>query len=156
MGGSARIVDRDHGYKALVKRIKSAAEEQVVTVGIHSAEGGAPAESGDGISVLEVATIQEFGLGNVPARSFVRAWADEQKGENEAILKKLAESVVKGQNTTHSALDKAGLVFVASMRQRVRGGIPPALHPTTIARKGSSTPLIDTGQLVGSITHKVE
>lgn len=154
MAKGVRIIDKDRGFRALMRRVRGAARGRAVTVGVHSGEGGAPASGGG--TVADVATIHEFGLGNVPERSFVRAWADDKRSDNERLLAKLAESIVRGQNTVDEALEKAGLVMAASMQQRIRGGIPPSLSPATIARKGSSTPLIDTGQLVSSITHKVE
>ena len=138
-----------------MKRVDAAARGRAVTVGVHSGEGGAPSATGGG-TVADVASIHEFGLGNVPERSFVRGWADENRQDNERTMRKIGEAVVRGDYGVNEGLERAGLVFAASMQQRIRGGIPPELSPATIARKGSSTPLIDTGQLVSSITHKVE
>jgi hypothetical protein len=107
------------------------------------------------MTVGDLATIHEYGLG-VPERSFVRAWADSNQQANEAALKAAAERVVRGSApSAQVALDQVGLVFVGSIQARMAGGIPPGNSPATIARKGSSTPLIDTGQLRASIRHKV-
>lgn len=151
---SARIIDRDRGYRALLRRVQAAARGRAVTIGVHSGEGGAPAAGGG--TVADVASIHEFGLGNVPERSFVRGWADEKKNDNERILRGIGEAIVRGDYSVEVGLERAGLLMVASMQQRIRGGIAPELADVTVARKGSSTPLIDTGQLVSSITHKVE
>ncbi len=153
MPRAVKIIDRDRGLKALVRRVKKA-RSRAITVGIHSGEGGAP--TAGGAAVADVASIHEFGLGNSPERSFVRAWAEENESENHDVLRKLGELVVKGRNTVDDGLEKAGVFFAASMQKRIQGGIPPELAESTIERKGSSTPLIDTGQLIGSITHKVE
>ena len=146
MAGTARVTDRDRGYRKMRKRVADLAKAKGITVGIHSDAGG---ES------VAVASVHEFGLGNVPERSFVRSWADSNKSKHADILRKLGIGVVRGENS-RSAMEKAGLVLVADMRQNIRGGIDPENAPATIARKGSSTPLIDTGQLVSSISHKVE
>jgi len=138
-----------------MRRVKKLARGRAVTVGVHSGAGGAPA-GGGGMSVGDVASIHEFGLGNNPERSFVRAFADDKRDEAAKVEARLVASAVKGTNTVDDALEKFGLWLVAAMQKRIRGGIPPALDPVTIERKGSSTPLIDTGQLVSSITHKVE
>jgi hypothetical protein len=45
---------------------------------------------------------------------------------------------------------------VGVIKQRIANGIAPPNSPYTIARKGSSKPLIDTGQLRNSITYQVE
>lgn len=150
-----RIIDRDKGWKALLKRTKKLDRRRGVTVGVHSGEGAAP--SGDSaLSVLDVATIHEFGLGNNPERSFVRAYADEHSDEVKAKEKELIAGAVKGKRTAEDVLELLGLWIVGKMQERIRGGIAPPNDPVTEDRKGSTTPLIDTGQLVSSITHKVE
>jgi len=155
MASRARIIDRDRGYKALLARVRKAARGRTVKVGVLSGEGGAPA--GDGAkSVLDVATFHEFGIGHNPERSFVRAWADANKDEHITLERKLAESVVEGSNTIESALEKMGLLLAASMQANIRSGVGPANAESTIDRKGSSSQLIDTGQLVSAISHEVE
>jgi len=154
MPNRSHIVDRDRGYRALVKRVGAAARGRAVTVGVHSGEGGAPSSTGGG-TVADIASIHEFGLG-VPERSFVRGWVDSNEDTANRLLREVGEAIVRGRYNVDTGLDRAGLVMAASMQQRIRGHIPPELSPATIARKGSSTPLIDTGQLVASITHKVE
>ncbi len=39
---------------------------------------------------------------------------------------------------------------------KIQRGIDPALKDATIAKKGSSTPLIETGQLINSIDFEVK
>lgn len=150
----ARITDRDKGYRKLKRQVQSVASQRAVTVGVHDGVGGAAA-GGGGASVADVASIHEYGLGNVPERSFVRGFADENKADNDRVIKKAAEQVVKGADVT-TVLDRAGLYLVGKMQGRIQGGIAPPLAAATVARKGSSTPLIDTGQLISSITHEVE
>lgn len=155
MAKGVRITDRDRGFKALMRRVKGAAKGRGVTVGIHSGEGGAPVPGGG--TVIDVGTIHEFGLGDAPERSFIRRWADEDEADHRVTERKMAESIIKGQNTAAEALEKMGLLFAAEAQKFISDGrATPALDPVTIARKGSSTPLIDTGQLRSSITHKVE
>lgn len=143
---ATKITDKDKGYKALKRRVRKARDKQTVAVGILSSAAG---------EVVEVATIHEFGLGDVPERSFIRGWADAERAENQRVVKAAAESVVRGTEPD-VALGRVGLKFVGDIRKRIIGGIDPPLSPITIARKGSSTPLIDTGQLIGSIAHEVE
>ena len=150
-----RIIDRDKGWKALLRRTKKLARQRGVTVGIHDGEGSAP--SGDSaLSVADVATIHEFGLGDNPERSFVRAYADEHADEVKAKERELIKGAIKGNRTADDVLELLGLWIVSKMQERVRSGISPPNDPVTIAAKGSSTPLINFGQLVSSITHEVE
>ena len=54
-----------------------------------------------------------------------------------------------------TALQRIGLWAQSEIQQRISDGIPPQNAPYTINKKGSSTPLVDTGQLRSSISFKV-
>jgi hypothetical protein len=54
------------------------------------------------------------------------------------------------------ALDRLGIQAQNIIKQSFRKNDWKPLNPKTIKRKGSSTPLIDTGQLIGSISYIVE
>lgn len=125
-----------------------------LTVGVHAAEGGA-GHTGSKLSVAEIATIHEYGLGTSPQRSFIRAWADSRKAEHQRMLKIIGENVVKGRYDAATGLARLGNLFVGEVQARISGGIPPPNAPSTVARKGSSKPLINTGQLRSSIRFRV-
>jgi len=162
MAGSS-IKDTDHGYKALVARMAAAAAGARLSVGIHEAEGGLPDESGEA-TVLDVATWNEFGgapteskpEGNPPRRSFLADWADEHVDENRETLRKIAAAVVKGKvPDMTTGLNRAGFLFVGQIQERIRAGIEPENADSTIAKKGSSTPLIASGSLWQAVKHEV-
>ena len=52
-------------------------------------------------------------------------------------------------------LEKFGQVAEIKMTQKIDSYIPPPLAEATINAKGSSQPLVDTGQLYGQISHEV-
>lgn len=153
--GSVRIKDTDRGFEALKARLGKAAAARL-SVGVHEAEGS---ESEDGeTTVLDVAAINEFGGpdDNPPRRSFIADWADENADEHKELLRKSAAAVVKGTLPSNEvALERLGLRFVGDVQKRMIAGIAPENAASTIARKGSSTPLIDDGQVLSSITHQV-
>jgi len=153
MASRARVIDRDRGYRALMRRLKSAARRRSVTVGIHAEEGGAGHEESD-LTVADVASIHEFGLNGVE-RSFLRAWADQDRDKHRDLERRMAESVVRGQNTVDAALEKMGVLLVAECQGFIQSD---SVSPKTIKKDPQDNPttLIATGQLVGSITHKVE
>lgn len=152
----AKVRDRDRGYNALMKRM-SGAPAATVTVGIHEAEGSATENEG-GMSVAEVATLHEFGLGGQEERSFIRAYVDENVDTIKSDLRKLSQAVVKGTlDSPEQALERFGLKTVGAIQTRISDGrVTPGLKESTIAKKGSSVPLLDDGILRSSITHKVE
>lgn len=155
----ASFKDKDRGYKRRVKDILGL-KPTSITVGIHAEEGSQIHEQKNHderttTTVLDIGTIHEFGLGNCPERSFIRGWADENKGKNEQTIRTMMKSVAQGKRTMNDAADIIGFRFVGDIQKRIKAGIPPGLKQATIDRKGSSTPLIDTGQLRSSILHKV-
>lgn len=149
----AHITSRDRGANALLAGFKEAAKGAELRVGILEA-GSEPAEGSKDLTVADVATFNEFGLG-VPERSFIRSWYDDNLDENRAALRRLQELVVRGEMSQAQAFEQLGLLFVGAIQRRIADGIPPPNAESTIKQKGSSTPLVDTGQLRASITHEV-
>lgn len=98
-----------------------------------------------GLPVTKPHTIQ------MPERSFLRGTIDVKQREIIRFAKNLFQRVITNQLDTKKALDMLGVFVQGEIRKRMSMGIPPALKPATIRRKGSSTPLIDTGQLRASI-----
>lgn len=140
-------------YDALVKLPTSF--NATVTVGIHG-----DGDHSNGMSIVQIGEIHEFGLG-VPQRSWLRGWYDERKhllskaiaAELQAVITAKAGSL-KGKPYL-VALKRFAVAVQASIQKRIASNIPPPLSPVTIARKGSSVALIDTGLLRSSITAQV-
>jgi hypothetical protein len=147
-----QVKDVDRGYKDLVKRVFEARRAKL-EAGILEADG---ARADGDLTVLEVATYNEFGTENVPERSFLRAWFDANEPAISEILRKQLGLVVAGKLTSEQALARVGAWCVGQIQQRIADGIDPANAPATIAAKGSSTPLIDTGTLRSSISYRVD
>lgn len=92
---------------------------------------------------------------SVPERSYIRATVDANLEKIKALKRNLAAKVLDGSTGLREALDTIGLFVKGLIQARISSGIPPALKPSTIARKGSSVPLINTGQLRASIDTEV-
>lgn len=156
MNERVRFKDTDHGLEALKARIGKAAAARV-SVGVHEAEGAEETEDGEA-TVIEVATFNEFGgpSDNPPRRSFIADWADENADEHKELLRRSSRAVFNGTLPSNAvALERLGLRFVGDVQQRIRAGIAPENAESTIAKKGSSTPLIAKGQLWTAVTHQV-
>lgn len=162
------VEDKDKGYQALFARLDNfKAQKLGLTVGVHGPEASAVHEEPESpepkkgakpkapITVGDIATVAEYGLGNNPKRSWLRDWVDQNQGEISGILKQVAEGAIQGRYSPSTAFDRAGLLFVAKIQERIRGNIPPALKDATVKRKGSSVALINTGQFVSAIRHQV-
>jgi hypothetical protein len=152
---NTRVADRDLGAKKLIEALTKHAS---VSVGIHEAEGSEQ-HQGTEMTIVDIAAVHEFGseAAGIPQRSFIRDWFDETRTENEANLTKLGKAVVTGKlPSADVALEQFGLRAAGDVKKRIIDGINPELEDATIDRKGSSTPLVDKGQLLGSIMHKVD
>jgi len=51
--------------------------------------------------------------------------------------------------------ERAGMLGRDACKDYIAGGVPPPNAPSTIRRKGSSLPLVDTGSMMNSITYAV-
>jgi hypothetical protein len=129
----------------------------VVTVGVQGT--GATTATGDATpsELVVIATANEFGTSTIPPRPFLRTalkrgrrkWTN---GLDAAVRAMAADDRPKAIRV----LRQVGLVMVGDTQATLRGGPWVDNAPSTIARKGSSQPLIDTGQLVQSIRAQVE
>lgn len=156
MASSVRVVDR--GANAMLKSMAEASKPATVKVGVIGQEASAGHKL-SALTMVAIATIHEFGLGPAykkkgPNRSFIRAYVDEKEATLKKRLRGIGEHVLRGKSV-RMGLEQFGLLTVGEIQQRISAGIPPALDQSTIDRKGSSTPLINTGQLRSSITHQV-
>lgn len=148
---TSSVRDSDRGYKALLARLVGHKKKPRVEIGILEADGEKAHDGG--VTVADVATWAEFGTETEPERSFIRAWFDEHEHQVRDDIAKLMRG---GKRTADQVLEIVGLRAVGQIQARIAAGVPPPNAPSTIARKGSSTPLIDTGQLRSSISHRVD
>jgi hypothetical protein len=124
-----------------------------ITLGIHGDAG----DHEGGLSLVELATIHEFGDGHSPQRSFVRAWAEINHDKIVRAFTAAGREVGRARRTPNQVLDSLGSLFKASMQARISEGIEPPNAESTIQRKGdSSTPLVDKAILKAGIDYKIE
>ena len=152
--GRVKFVDRDRGWGRLRRELRKSLRHPHVAVGIFGEKGSEPHQDSN-FTNAQVGSVHEFGLGNVPERSFIRGTIDQKGRKITRVAKALATQVLQGQVSTKIALDILGQFVKGEIQKRIARGIPPPLKPATIARKGSSKPLIDKGQLRASIDHEV-
>jgi hypothetical protein len=146
------VTDTDRGYRKRVAAIIGAGPVDTI-VGVIGEKASADHE---GITVGELAEIHEFGLG-VPERSFLRAWFDQNREKVIVRLRAAHRKVLLGELTPQRAGEIIGLWAVGEIQRFIADGkVKPALDPRTVVAKGSSVPLIDTGQLRSAISYAVE
>lgn len=135
-----------------------------VKVGVLQSQGGNQIHDPEsGLTMTEIAAIHEFGspAAGIPERSFIRSTFNVVRAADlQALVRRLAKQVVHAQMPITQALGILGQWGAAAVKNTIRtkrtiGPEPQELKPATIAAKGSSTPLVDTGRLLNTINYEV-
>ncbi len=144
-------------WEAIKANIESVGVGSHVKVGVLASRGGDAEHGDDGITLIELAAIHEFGspAANIPERSFIRRTFNASSAELRVMQTKLAAAVLRGMPVP-KALSILGAWAANAIKRTITGDhIPPPLKPATIARKGSDRPLVDSGRLLGAISFEV-
>lgn len=148
-GMQARVQRRTRrgGFEAIKKRQRTPG-----TVDVGVIDAGSHVDSD--LTVASIAYLNEFGIG-VPERPFFRWVTKAKKKEILVLTERLHHRVKMGELTLKQALGLLGEFVSDLIKQRIVELRQPPNAPETIRRKGSSNPLIDTGQMRNSITYQV-
>jgi len=147
---STKVTSKDNGYKKTLVRMGAMSGTKLF-VGVPPQADNVK-HGNNGLTVSALAAIHEYGLG-VPERSFLRAWFDENAEKIRQAISVMAKAIAAGRLTPMQAMAQLGLKFVGEIQARMARNIPPPLDPKTVARKGSSIALIDTGVLRSWISY---
>jgi HK97 gp10 family phage protein len=159
MARNVVVTDIDLGYDAILEEIEEL-QRSTLLVGIQEqAKTQSQTKNGRtqkaGLSVAEYAAKNEFGTREIPQRSFMRTAFDE----NIALIEKAVAiqygKVIDGDISLQAGLGIVGQVIVGLIQRKIRAIVFPPNSPATIAKKGSSKPLIDFGQMVKSVTYAI-
>jgi len=140
-----------------------------ITVGVHGEDASRP---GERFNNVQIAAVHEYGAPErgIPQRSFIGSTMDAQQAQILDDMNDAVDQVLQGQ-PIQSAVERVGIYTEERVRETIRAGIKPALSPATIERrraklKGGApsndrfgtkeTPLIDTGQLIQSVSSVVK
>lgn len=151
-GKVGEVVETGPGFGPIRERMAELSKLRV-KVGLIGAEGAAEHPGADGFTVAAVAAVHEFGHG-VPERSFLRSTMVEQRARFLGLLKAVGAKVAGGAEP-RALLALVGEAAKGAVQRKIVDGPFRPLHPKTIERKGSSRPLIDTGQMRQSVTYAV-
>lgn len=148
------LTDTDMGWRQALQSLAAAAGKPDAQVVV-----GWPASSGmhgeSGLTVAQVAAFHEFGTSRIPRRSMLADTYDQNAERYADAARKVASGIILGRVDLRRGLDLIGVMIKGDVQRRIAAGITPPLSPVTIARKGSSQPLIDTGQMRGALDHEV-
>ena len=131
-------------------------KDSVVKAGILAKDGSE--NHSEGITVFQIGMIHEFGVPekNIPRRSFIRVPIENNIKEITKLIENNHKLVSENAMSAKTALDRIGIKAQNTIKESFRNNKKKKKKRATVKRKGSSRPLIDTGQLIGSISYIVE
>ena len=88
----------------------------------------------------------------IPERSFLRSGFDANKDDVNKKAAKIMADVASGKTTVRGLHQAVGLELSGAIKEYAVSLNSPGNHPFTVENKGSSNPLVDTGDMIGSIT----
>lgn len=146
------IQDKDLGFTRIELDLKHL-RGRSVKVGIMGSE------SVDGVAVVDYAFYNEFGTSRgIPARPFMSRTYSEHKADMIKFTEFMYGQVIDGKMTPDHLLQTVGADYQSKIQKTIHDAKSWAAPnaPSTVAKKGSSSPLIDTGRMVGSVRYEVK
>lgn len=110
------------------------------------------------LSVIDIATFQEFGTSTIPARPALSTAMDiNQKEIGEAFEREIGK-ILDGKQKALQAAERLGIFAVTLVKKRIQDSPNWAkeLAESTKKLKGSDVPLIDIGEMLNSVTYVVD
>lgn len=117
-------------------------------------------------SNIEKAVFNEFGTrggasgggwgGPIPERPFMRNAIRNNRGKYRQAMRTSAPKILKGLTTLRIVLQKLGILAQGDIQHEITTLMTPPNAPTTVILKGSSKPLIDTGEMRQAVTWVIE
>ena len=143
----------DLGLDAIFRRL--AADARPSAAGVFS---GFRASEAKGVTNAQLAAWHEFGVpkNRIPSRPVIRGTVERNKRKLDRFLNRQAARVVEGSLTKDQMMLGAAEMLAGEMKKTITRSIGlKSNRPSTVRQKGSSRPLVDTGQLKNSYEGKL-
>jgi hypothetical protein len=148
---SSRTTDRitPDGVK-FQKMLKEFADKEV-RIGFQ--HGKATEE--DGTDICDIAAWNELGTVHIPARPFLRMSVDDNVSKINSFLQEKKQDILNGA-TAEQILEDIGIFQKDLIQEKITDGSFTPNAESTIKKKGSSKPLIDTGGMRKSVNYEIK
>ena len=125
-------------------------QDKKVRIGFQRGE----ASEEDGTDICDIAMWNELGTEHAPSRPFLRKSIDENIAEINSFLQSKKEDFLRGVSA-EQILKEIGIFQKDLIQEKITEGsyVPNAV--STIMRKGSDHPLIDTGRMRQSVNYVI-
>lgn len=141
----------EEALRQLAKRLEG---QSRVLVGVP--EGAGSYE--DGLTIATIAAVNNFGSEDkkIPARPFLEPAITKGAPQYQRLAEIMIPKVLDGTMAMTTLLEQMGNLAEGHVKQEITDLDTPPNAQSTIDRKGSSSPLIDTGALRQSIRYVID
>ncbi len=146
-GGWDRLTPEGQRFFAEIEKLK----EQQVFVGF---QAGQVADD-RGVDMAQIAMFNELGTSTAPSRPFLRMSVDENEDKIISTCGRELESLKSG-GTAETILRRVGALGVRLVQEKIGSGSFEPNAESTIRKKGSDKPLIDTGRMRQSVKYVIK
>ena len=108
-----------------------------------------------GVDMAQIAMFNELGTSTAPARPFLRQTADENLDDIKAFGGEKIQDIAEG-GMAEDALKQLGVYGKGLVQEQIKNGTFEPNAPSTIRRKKSDKPLIDTGKMRQSVNFVIK
>lgn len=121
-----------------------------VRIGIQQGEA-----SEEGVDLVDIAMFNELGTVHIPSRPFLRDSVDANADQINSFLQSMKKDLLRG-GSAEDVLKKIGVFQKGLIQEQIVKGDFAPNSEATIRRKGSDTPLVDTGRMRQSINYVIQ
>lgn len=143
------VIDKDKGMKQYLRSLGNL-NGVIVDVGLMNG-----AVNKEGANIAEYGAFNEFGTSKIPERPFMRPAFDKNKGKYSRMIEQATDPKTS-RLAFARIVQELGLRAQEDIRQEIDNKTSPANKPSTIKKKGSAHPLIDTGAMRTSVTYRIK
>ncbi len=136
--------------KKLQEMLKVLAEKEV-RVGFQAGK----ATEEDGTDICDIAAWNELGTVHIPARPFLRQSVDDNVSKINSFLQSKKKDLVRGVSA-EQVLKEIGIFQKDLIQEKITEGNFTPNAESTVKKKGSSKPLIDTGRMRQSVNYEIK
>ncbi|QQM29298.1 hypothetical protein JET14_13275 [Martelella lutilitoris] len=105
---------------------------------------------------IDKALWNHFGTETIPERPFLTNAMRNNTAAYRNAMRMVAEKILRGETTLAIVLAKLGLKAADDVKAEITALSDPPNAASTVTQKGSSNPLIDTGEMRNSVTWKID
>ena len=136
--------------KKLQEMLKVLAEKEV-RVGFQAGK----ATEEDGTDICDIAAWNELGTVHIPARPFLRQSVDDNVSKINSFLQSKKKDLMRGVSA-EQVLKEIGIFQKDLIQEKITEGNFTPNAESTVKKKGSSKPLIDTGRMRQSVNYEIK